>query len=133
MASHNVKFDRSNFNPEITKEARIFMIASDISKGCTYREMQQRYQEEWGLAASTISFYITEAIQALKAPELQDAIKDINFDRLTSIYRQSLEEGDRKSQLKAIDLLNKMAGLYTQKVEVATEDEFKFTFTNKEQ
>lgn len=51
--------------------------------------------------------------------------------RLNKIYRDSMAVGDRQNAIKAIQELNKLAGLYTQKVEL-TADVFTMDFGNGE-
>ena len=51
--------------------------------------------------------------------------------RLNKIYRDSMASGDRQNAIKAVQELNKLAGLYTQKVEL-TADVFTMNFGNGE-
>lgn len=51
--------------------------------------------------------------------------------RLNKIYRDSMASGDRQNAIKAVQELNKLAGLYTQKVEL-TADVFTMDFGNGE-
>lgn len=47
--------------------------------------------------------------------------------RLNKIYRDSMAVGDRQNAIKAVQELNKLAGLYTQKVEL-TADVYRMDF-----
>lgn len=49
--------------------------------------------------------------------------------RLNKIYRDSMTVGDRQNAIKAVQELNKLAGLYTQKVEI-TADVFRMDFAD---
>lgn len=49
--------------------------------------------------------------------------------RLNKIYRDSMESHDRQNAIKAVQELNKLAGLYTQKVEISA-DVFTMDFGN---
>lgn len=51
--------------------------------------------------------------------------------RLNKIYRDSMASNDRQNAIKAIQELNKLAGLYTQKVEL-TADVFRMEFGDNE-
>lgn len=56
----------------------------------------------------------------------EDGIKEKNLARLEHIYHKAMETGDLKNAIAAVDQLNKLCKLYTNKVEVSTND-FEFT------
>lgn len=120
--------DRSNFNSELKKEVRVMLIANDIAKGLTRREIVAKYIEEWGLSPNAINSYIAEAIMTFADDEMKQKLQDINIERLTTLYREALEQGKTKDAIRIIDILNKTAGVYTQKVEVSSGNEFTFSF-----
>lgn len=67
-----------------------------------------------------IARYHKAAIAALDERNRKyfEDIAKANTQRLTAIIEEAHEVGDRKSMLTAIDMLNKMGNIYTQKIEV---------------
>lgn len=63
--------------------------------------------------------------------KIKDYLEDIhshNIEMLFSILYQADLQGDNRSKLQAIDILNKMAGAYTQKVEVKGQEPIVLNF-----
>lgn len=52
----------------------------------------------------------------------EDGIKEKNLARLEHIYHKAMETGDLKNALSAIESLNKLCGLYKNKVELSTDE-----------
>jgi len=70
----------------------------------------------------------------LPDPELVDKIRNEQIARVTALARKAEENGDTKNALKALDMINKIAGLYTEKQEVnITSDTIKFEFDTREE
>lgn len=61
-----------------------------------------------------------------KGGDREDGMKTKNLARLEHIYHKAMETGDLKNAIAAVDQLNKLCKLYTNKVEVSTND-FEFT------
>ena len=57
-----------------------------------------------------------------KGKERENGLKERNMQRLEFIYAEAIKNGDLKNANTAVDLLNKMAQLYKEKVELSTED-----------
>lgn len=123
-ATRQKELDRHNFNPAITNEARLWVVANLISQGLNQREIQQQLQAEWGVSYNYVQGFIQDALLTFKDDEIFKQIKEINNERLNKIYREAIEKGDRKNALKAIDLLNKTNGVYGDgnKVEVKNDN-----------
>jgi len=51
-----------------------------------------------------------------------------NLTRLTEIINDCQEEGKYNEALKGIDILNKMANIYTKKVEIKTDEPIEISF-----
>lgn len=70
----------------------------------------------------------------LPDPVLVDKIRNEQIARITSLARKAEEKGDTKNVLRALDMLNKIAGLYTEKQEVkVTSDTIRFEFDTREE
>lgn len=55
----------------------------------------------------------------------EEHMKEKNIARLERVYARAVDSGDLKNALSAIETLNKICGLYKNKVELST-DEFEF-------
>ena len=80
---------------------------------------------EWGVSYNYMHSIITESINMFNNEAIYKKLKDINLDRLTNIYAEARQQGDLDVAIKAVDKLNKTAGIYdTDKtqVQVQTDD-----------
>ena len=101
-----------NFKQDITLAARAMLIADSIANGQTYRQIVAKYQKEWGVSYNYMHSIITESLNLFKSEEIYKNIRDINLERLTDIYKQARTQGDLDTAIKAVDKLNKTAGVY---------------------
>lgn len=120
-----------NFKQDITLAARAMLIADSIANGQTYRQIVAKYQKEWGVSYNYMHSIITESLNLFKSEELYKNIRDINLERLTDIYQQARTQGDLDTAIKAVDKINKTAGVYdTEKPVVAVQaDDSNITIT----
>lgn len=101
-----------NFKQDITLAARAMLIADSIANGQTYRQIVAKYQKEWGVSYNYMHSIITESLNLFKSEEIYKNIRDINLERLTDIYQQARTQGDLDTAIKAVDKINKTAGVY---------------------
>ena len=101
-----------NFKQDITLAARAMLIADSIANGQTYRQIVAKYQKEWGVSYNYMHSIITESLNLFKSEEIYKNIRDINNERLTSIYQTAMQNGELDTAIKAIDKLNKSNGVY---------------------
>ena len=119
-----------NFKQDITLAARAMLIADSIANGQTYRQIVAKYQNEWGVSYNYMHSIITESLNLFKSEEIYKNIRDINLERLTDIYQQARTQGDLDTAIKAVDKLNKTAGVYDDKPVVAVQaDDSNITIT----
>lgn len=102
----------NNFKQDITLAARAMVIADSIANGQTYRQIVAKYQKEWGVSYNYMHSIITESINLFKSEEIYKNIRDINNERLTSIYQTAMQNGELDTAIKAVDKLNKSNGVY---------------------
>lgn len=113
---------------ELTRELRLRYIADDIVKGLSKKKIGEKYSELWGLGLGTIYSFYREALVTLTDEEGLEKMRDANTERLLSIYNKAIEDGDSKTALKALDLLNKTNSIYVTKLNLGGETEFSFNF-----
>lgn len=84
--------------------------------------------DEWGLSFKAIAKYIDDAIAFMRADETKESIVALNMQRLDNIISDSMQNGDSKNAIKAIDTQNKLAGGYTEKVKLDADGEINLVF-----
>lgn len=120
-------------NPTTETKTRIRQILDRIRKNWQKDEIVEWVKSEYGVSEITACRYYHDAQKILQDnlpdPELVDKIRNEQIARVTAIARKAVENGDTKNALKALDMLNKIAGLYTEKQEVDVKvNEWKFEY-----
>jgi hypothetical protein len=123
-----MKKPKQNNGHGITFEARRYLIIQDIAAGMKYSEILHKCMEEWGVGQKTAEMYFTEATDYLRSDRTKENLIAMNTERLDDIYNKSMEGGDFKSAIKAIDTQNKLVGGYEEKVKIETEGEINLNF-----
>ena len=123
-----IKITNRPFPTQIPVEAKRHLIISDIAKGMTYMDIVHKYEEEWGLGLKTVQNIINDTINFMRSDEAKESLISANMTRLEGIISDSMKDGDRRSAIKAIDTQNKMAGAYTEKVQIEGETEINLNF-----
>ena len=116
-------------------DIRIKLVADEILKGLSRGRIIEKFREPWELTEAMIDRYIGAAYRYIKENVKDDLenIKETNVNRLLEIYNDSYNSGDRASMFKALDMINRLSGLYEdkQKLEIKLAD-FKFGFADDE-
>ena len=117
-------------------DARIWMIIGDICAGLNNLSLYKKYKDAWNISRTSMTDLINEAYEMMKIgdEEYMEELRQINIKRLEDLYTDALASNDKASALKAMDLINKTAGLYTTKVELGGNTAFRYVFAddNKE-
>lgn len=97
--------------------------------GWSFDEVVAQIMDEYGYAESSSKAIVAECASDMRKT-YEKYVKDCrqrNMGRLNAIINQALEDNRPIDAIKAIDIQNKMAGVYTTKVEVKDTD-FKIKF-----
>ena len=115
-------------------DARIWMIIGDICAGLNNLSLYKKYKDAWNISRTGMTNLINEAYEMMKIgdEEYMEELRQINIKRLEDLYTDALASNDKASALKAMDLINKTAGLYTTKVELGGNTSFKYVFADDE-
>lgn len=103
------------------KKARINVLIEKIRDGYSRKELVQWTMDNFNFKYKFAWDYVNEAYKTLAEYNDEDLIgntRAIQLERAEAILKDSLEHGDRKSALKALDLINKMHSLYVEKKEI---------------
>lgn len=117
---------------KIERAECIKFMLRQMAKGTTYMDRLQNFQDEFCATISQAKTYDTEAIKALNEWQCKDvsSIRSVQNARLETILSEAMARNDRKTALQAIDLMNKMYGVYQAKPEVVVAPIMQFKFGN---
>ena len=115
-------------------DARIWMIINDICAGLNNLSLYKKYKDDWNISRTAMTNLINEAYEMMKIGDekYMEELRQINIKRLEELYSDALASNDKASALKAMDLINKTAGLYTTKVELGGNTTFRYVFADEE-
>lgn len=101
-----------------------------LGKGMTKMNIAKELGPRWDISESTAYNYIKDTFKyiAENYKEDYDKLKDILMHRLENLAEDALNSRDRQSALRAYDQISKLAGLYTDKVEVQGDTTIHFNF-----
>lgn len=109
-------------------DARRYIIIDAAAKGMTYSDMIKRFMEEWHMKRSTVEMAIQDALKYMRSPEAKETIAAMNMARLDTIISDSMSDKDRKNAVRAIDVQNKLAGGYEEKVKIEDDSTINLVF-----
>jgi hypothetical protein len=103
-----------------------------IGKGMTRMSIAKELEKRWDISNTTAYNYIRDTFKyiAENYKEDYDKLKDILMHKLESLAEEATEARDRKSALRAYEQISRLAGLYSEKLEVQAQTEIKFDFGN---
>lgn len=119
------KNDKANQSlADLIPKARNLQVANMLIDGYTTKEIKKELLE-LGYSESSANRLINQAARAMErkyVDMLEDAAEN-NMKRLHQLIYEAAQDGDRATVLKAIDLQNKMANLYQNKLEIKAQNE----------
>ena len=113
---------------QIKADARRYLVMADIAKGMGYTEIIKKYEREWELSPKTIELILNETIAFMRSDTAKENLISMNMQRLDTIITDSMKDSDRRNAIKAIDTQNKLAGGYTEKVQIEGDTEINLNF-----
>ncbi len=113
------------------RELAIKTIADKISQGFSKKSLRMMIERLYGftsLAAQNKLIY--EASLLLGEGFDTESIKQLNLERIEGLYELAIQGGKVKEAISAIDLQNKMLGIYNDNKSVkVSNDDMEFTIT----
>lgn len=101
-----------------------------IGRGMTRMSIAKELEVRWDISNTTAYNYIRDTFKYIaenyKAD--YDKLKDILMHKLESLAEEATEARDRKSALRAYEQISRLAGLYTEKMEVQQDTNISFNF-----
>ena len=118
------------------RKYRIAEIIKLITKGWSRNALIEWIQKQWEVKKATASEYVKMAYEVLgeASDEVIENSRNIQLERLEDILKAALEGNDRASSLKALDMINRLHGLYIEKKEVKLDTtKLKFSFGDEDE
>ena len=113
------------------RKYRIAEVIKLITKGWSRTNILQWVQDQWEVSRASASDYIKMAYEVLgeASDEVIENSRNIQLERLEDLLKQALESGDKANSLKALDMINRLHGLYIEKKEVKLDTQkLRFSF-----
>lgn len=113
------------------RKFRIGEVVKLITKGWSRTSIIEHIQELWDIKRATASEYVKMAYEVLgeASDEVIENSRNIQLERLEDLLRKALDSDDKASSLKALDMINKLHGLYIEKKEVKLDTQkLRFSF-----
>lgn len=113
------------------RKYRIGEVVKLITKGWSRTAIIEHIQELWDIKRATASEYVKMAYEVLgeASDEVIENSRNIQLERLEDLLRKALDSDDKASSLKALDMINKLHGLYIEKKEVKLDTQkLRFSF-----
>ena len=113
------------------RKYRIAEVIKLITKGWSRTSIIDYLQGLWDIKRATASEYVKMAYEVLgeASDEVVENSRNIQLERLEDLLKAALESGDKASSLKALDMINRLHGLYIEKKEVKLDTQkLRFSF-----
>lgn len=96
-----------------------------IAKGYSTKTVKRMIRTTYDLQSDgAVNKLFAEAAQELGEAIGLETMRAVNQQRVEAMIEKDMKDGDHKTALKGIDLINKMSGLYVEKKEVKIVDAF---------
>ncbi len=129
VAIKESKLRNNRKSKHISVDTRRHLILEEVAKGKKLSEIVDKYSKEWECGYRTIQQYIATAMRDIYNDETKEVLRQINLERLDEVISKQMENEQYRDVIKSIDVQNKTANLYKEKVELETNDiEFKLKF-----
>lgn len=111
------------------KYVRLKQVQDWISTGYSTRMLNRLIETTFGLtSASSRHDLIKKAIDDLYNEHDKEYLRKTNAEKLDAIVQEAMEAGKYRDAVSAIDAMNKLAGLYTEKHEHKFENDITIKF-----
>lgn len=103
-----------------------------LGKGLNHDKVVREMSNRWGVSRPTGYKYLKDACEYLSegSQELKEHYAEVAQSRITAILEKCIEGNNNRLALASLDMLNRIQGLYTTKVEAEVKQdttiEFKF-------
>lgn len=105
--------------PKNIGKQRIYEVYKALVEMNTTADIKKTFSEKWDCSEQNIDYYIKKAYEIFDKNMEKEFTKlaTNQITRLMNIGCNAMQRGDLSNALKATDLINKLGGLYTEKIE----------------
>lgn len=128
VAIKEEKLKKNKASNYISVDTRRLLIKEAVAKGMKFSDIVDKYSQEWNVGYRTMQQYVALAMKDLYNDETTEVLRQINLERLDTIVAEQMSKEDYKNAVKTIDIQNKTANVYKEKVEI---DDTNITFELK--
>lgn len=128
VAIKEEKLKKNKASNYISVDTRRLLIKEAVAKGMKFSDIVDKYSQEWNVGYRTMQQYVALAMKDLYNDETTEVLRQINLERLDTIVAEQMAKEDYKNAVKTIDIQNKTANVYKEKVEI---DDTNITFELK--
>lgn len=128
VAIKEEKLKKNKASNYISVDTRRLLIKEAVAKGMKFSDIVDKYSQEWNVGYRTMQQYVALAMKDLYNDETTEVLRQINLERLDTIVAEQMLKEDYKNAVKTIDIQNKTANVYKEKVEI---DDTNITFELK--
>lgn len=133
MPKPYAKIQRKIESPTLESEKRIREVLSLIKMGYQRNEIYDTLKEEYGVGPQQSWEYYHDALVLMSEneplEEFANQVRMEQIERITNLYKVAREKNNMKAALAALDMLNKVHGLYNETRNLTvTADMIKFKF-----
>lgn len=133
MAKPYAKIQRKMETPTLESEKRIREVLELIKRGYQRNEIYDALSEKYGVGNQQSWEYYHDALVLMSEneplEEFANQVRMEQIERITNLYKEAREKNNMKAALSALDMLNKIHGLYNETRNLTvTADMIKFKF-----
>lgn len=123
-------YDKKNYgkmtginNDEISQQV-IRQVYDLMIDGYTFPEINPALVKAYGWNSQSVRYVYNKAYNLLNdiSTKQEERLKEKQITRLLRVYREAMDVHDRQAQIKALAEINKMTGMYVNKVEFSNNE-----------
>jgi hypothetical protein len=113
-----------------SKAVRRMVILDYLAQGLSHHRIATELKRRWDVCDATAYSYIKDCADYLgkQVAEFSKHNYEIALHRVEAVAEDALSRNDNKTALRAFDMINRMQGLYEEKVKVEAEGTISFKF-----
>lgn len=115
---------------EYAVAVRQMVILDLMAQGLSYYRIVHEIMKRWGVARPTGYKYVKDCADYLgkQFAEFAENNYEVALHRVEAVAEDAIARNDNKTALKAFDMINRLQGLYEEKVKVEADATIEFKF-----
>lgn len=118
---HRIRTSNKRISEKWTESELLYrrqMIFEMIRKGYSRQRIQEDLMSRWDCVKRSAQRYVKDALETLEEDNKDFIIKtrDIQRERIESVIEKAMNSGNYEAALKGLEQINKIDGLYNEKI-----------------